>query len=378
VAPAAALLLISAAGCGNLSATAKDRVYTVGVVTSQTGGASQLGIGELRGARLAAEYVNAHGGINGHRLKLITADDQSNPQQAVLATRRMIGKVDAIIGSSVSGDCNAMIPLTTSAHVAHYCLSPGIKPKPGSSVWSASAHTVTLAERAMGYWKNQSITRIGLIYSTDASGEDGAAAVRKAVAGQKGMLVTADVGYDPTAVSITSQLQKVATSKPQALVLWSTGAGAGVALKGISQMGLDLPVVTTNGNATYAFVQRIADYMPKTLLIPATQDFWWEHSTRGEPARSLEQAYHRRYHEKYGEEPDFGPGVAYDAMLLVGDAMRRAGGTPGGVRRALERETGYPGVVGTYRFGPADHRGLTIDDVAMVRVTRAGFSYVGR
>ncbi|MCU1627368.1 MAG: hypothetical protein JWP64_2317, partial [Pseudonocardia sp.] len=87
-----------AAGCG--AATADDSVYRLGVITSQTGSASQLGLGELKGAQLAADTLNAQGGVAGKRMELVVADDQSTPVQAVLQARRMVGQVDAIVGPS--------------------------------------------------------------------------------------------------------------------------------------------------------------------------------------------------------------------------------------------------------------------------------------
>jgi ABC-type branched-subunit amino acid transport system substrate-binding protein len=44
----------------------------------------------------------------------------------------------------------------------------------------------------------------------------------------------------------------------------------------------------------------------------------------------------------------------------------------------MQSMKGFVGVQGTYTFAPNDHRGLKIDDVAMVQVKNSGFSYVGR
>lgn len=87
-------------------------------MVSQTGSGSQLGVGELQSAQLAVDRLNAAGGVNGRTVRLLSADDQSSPAQAVLAVHRMIGKVDALVGPSVSGPCKAVIPLEIGrAHV---------------------------------------------------------------------------------------------------------------------------------------------------------------------------------------------------------------------------------------------------------------------
>ncbi|MEV6903369.1 ABC transporter substrate-binding protein [Amycolatopsis sp. NPDC051372] len=371
-----AALALATAGC-SASAVSDDSAYTLGLITSQTGTGSQLGVGELQGAQLAVDQINARGGVNGKPLRLRTADDQSNPAQAVLQTRKMLGSVDALVGPSLSGPCQAVIPLASSAQLIDYCLSPGVKPKPDSYQWSASAPTDTLAERLLAYWKSQGITRVGLIYTTDASGLDGAHAIQSAAA-HTGVSVVGQASYSPTAVSVTSQLQATTSGRPQALVVWSSGAAAGVAFKGIDQMGLKLPVATTDGNLTYAFLRRIADYTPDTLLIPATRDFWWQQQNPSIQVQQLERGYHDEFRARYGADPDFGPGVAYDGVLLVAQALEKAHGNVAGTRDALESLRGVSGVVGTYSFARDNHRGIGADDVGIVRATGGRLTFVGR
>ncbi len=375
---AAVIPLVGAlcSGCGASAEAADGDSYTIGLVTSQTGSASQLGVGELRGAQLAVDTINAAGGINGHRVSLRVADDQSNPSQTVLATRRMLSGVAAVVGPSVAGACNAAAPLATSAGRVNYCLSPGIRPGPGSTTWSASASTEALADRLLDYWHHQGITRIGLLNTTDASGLDGAHALRTAVMKAPGMRLTGAANYSPDAISVTSQLQAVTAGKPQALVVWASGAAAGVAFKGLRDSGNTLPVATTDANLTFTFMKRIADYAPKTLLIPATRDFWGA-QVGGDSVDRIRR-YQDGYRARFKEAPDFGPGVAYDAVMLVSEALRRADGDTGQAVEELEQLRSYHGVLGTYSFSASDHRGLTVDDVAVVRATPRGFTYTGR
>ncbi|HET7327117.1 MAG TPA: ABC transporter substrate-binding protein [Nocardioidaceae bacterium] len=370
------MLVTTACGTGTGGSSSGD-TYTLGVVTSQTGPASQLGVGEKRGAALAAAHINANGGINGKKLKLIFADDQSTPDQALQQTRDLLKQgVAGIVGSSVVANCQAIGPLVEQNGPVEYCLSPGIDAS--GYVWSASAKTDALAEETMQYWKDKGIGRVAIINTTDASGTDGARAA-KAAAKKVGVTVTKQVSYDPNAVSVTSQLQQAMSSKPQALVVWATGAPVGVALKGIQQLGIDLPVMTTDGNLANAFLKRIADYTPKTLLIPATRDFWWQTLPKNDPAYSLEKEYHNKYQAKYGEQPDFGPGVAYDSVLLMAQAIKKAGSTDAAdIKAALEKVDGFEGVVGTYHMSPTDHRGLTVEDVRMVQAKNGEFTYVGK
>ena len=376
----AVALLMLASACGSQTASSGSGgsdPYTFGVVTSQTGGASQLGVGELRGAQLAADYVNSKGGVSGHKIQIESADDQSQPNQALQQTRNLIAKkVTALVGPSVVANCNAIAPFVKDNGPVDYCLSPGIDAS--GFVWSASAKTDALAEETMNYWKNKGITRVAIISTTDASGTDGGRAAKEA-AQKAGLTVTAAVTYEPAAVSATAQLQQAMASNPQALVVWSTGTPVGVALKGIQQLGVDLPVMTTDGNLAGEFLKRIADYTPKTLLIPATRDFWWETLPKTDPAYDLEKQYNDAYQKKYNEAPDFGPGVGYDAVLVLAEALKHAKSTSAAdIRAAMESIDGFVGVVGTYHMSADDHRGLTVEDVAMVQAQDGKFTYVGK
>jgi branched-chain amino acid transport system substrate-binding protein len=367
---------LSAAAC-SASSGSDDKSLTIGVLVSQTGSASQLGVGELRGAQLAAESINAAGGINGKKIVIKAADDQSKPDQAVEQARNLLKeKVAAIIGPSVVGSCKAVMPLVKSRGPVHYCLSPGIEP--ADYTWSASVDTADLAQAGLSYWKSKGITKIGLLSTTDGSGTNGAAAVNSA-ASKLGAQVVSRATYDPTAVSITSQLQQVTAGHPQAIVVWATGTPVGVALKAIQQAGLNLPVMTTNGNLANAFLKRIADYTPKTLLIPATRDFWWQTLPASDPSVKLEKDYHDRYQAKYNESPDFGPGVGYDAILNIAAALRKSGSADAKkLRTALEQLAGAQGVVGPYTMGADNHRGLSLQDVAIVQAQNGRFTYVGK
>src|SRR5581483_2269703 len=258
------------------SASASGTAYELGAVVSQTGSISQLGIGEGNSVKMLVDQTNQKGGIDGHQIHLTLLDDASTPDQAVKAARQLQQqKVAAILGPTIAAACNAVAALAETSGPVNYCFSPGITPKDNSYIWSSSVSTRLLAQRMMVHWKSQNITRIGLISTTDASGQDGAKSVRAAVQDTGGTIV-ADVSYAPDAVDATPQLEQIRTSNPQAIVVWSSGTPAGVAFKGISQLGIDVPMATTNANLAYAFVKRIADYTPKTFLIPAPQDFWWD------------------------------------------------------------------------------------------------------
>ena len=85
----------------------------IGILIPLTGATSQFGATMSQAAQLAAAEVNAAGGVRGRRVEVVIEDDQSNPEAAVRAARKLIDvdKVVAIGGSYASAVTSAIAPL---------------------------------------------------------------------------------------------------------------------------------------------------------------------------------------------------------------------------------------------------------------------------
>lgn len=104
------------AGCGGSTAEKRD-YYKVGVITSLSGSEAYGGNVTRRGYELWAETVNKKGGIKvgdkAYQVKLVFADDQSDPNAGADAAQRMITSenVDFILGPYTSGVTMAVAPI---------------------------------------------------------------------------------------------------------------------------------------------------------------------------------------------------------------------------------------------------------------------------
>ena len=130
---AAATLVI----CGGAALAADpgvtDSEIVIGGVEPYTGPAGQLGYTITLGLRLGADEINAAGGINGRKIKVVVEDDQYVPAQSVQALQKLIDvhNVFALLGVSGGSHGLAMMPIieknkipvinpavTTEAHYA--------------------------------------------------------------------------------------------------------------------------------------------------------------------------------------------------------------------------------------------------------------------
>ena len=85
----------------------------IGEVGSMTGSEATFGISTHEGIELAIKEQNAKGGIKGQKIELISLDDQGKPEEAAIATTKLItqDKVVAILGEVASSRSLAMAPI---------------------------------------------------------------------------------------------------------------------------------------------------------------------------------------------------------------------------------------------------------------------------
>ncbi|HEY9069723.1 MAG TPA: ABC transporter substrate-binding protein, partial [Candidatus Ozemobacteraceae bacterium] len=93
----------------------------IGVIGALTGPKAAYGLPHLNGARLAADEVNAAGGIAGHRIELLPADDRGEMGLVgELATRLIFtGRVLALLGSVDSGCTHVAAMIAVKMQVPH-------------------------------------------------------------------------------------------------------------------------------------------------------------------------------------------------------------------------------------------------------------------
>src|SRR6185436_16198983 len=73
-----------------LFAQGSNETIKIGILIPLTGATSQFGATMSKAAQIAADEINAAGGVNGRKIEVVTEDDQRNPEAAVRAARKLI------------------------------------------------------------------------------------------------------------------------------------------------------------------------------------------------------------------------------------------------------------------------------------------------
>jgi branched-chain amino acid transport system substrate-binding protein len=253
-----------------------------------------------------------------------------------------------------------------------YCFSPGIHPTAGSYVFTASVSTHDLAIALVRYFRLKGWTKLAIMTSTDASGQDAENNLKEVVAmpenKDKGVTIVENAHFNTSDVSVTAQIERVKAANPQAFIAWSTGAPVATVFRGIQQAGLDIPVGTTDGNMTYAQMNQFAAFLPKRLFIPASQWVALENpSIKLDPAvEKAQQAYYKVFKDA-GLQPEVSSELAWEPAMIVVDALRKLGtkATATQIRDHIAHLKGFAGVNGIYDFTKTVQRGLDIDNAVV-------------
>jgi branched-chain amino acid transport system substrate-binding protein len=98
------LSLLAAAAMTAASMTAAKADVVIAVVGPMTGQYAAFGEQMKRGAEMVVKDLNAKGGVNGQKVKLIVGDDACDPKQAVAVANKLVSqRVAFVAGHFCSG-----------------------------------------------------------------------------------------------------------------------------------------------------------------------------------------------------------------------------------------------------------------------------------
>jgi branched-chain amino acid transport system substrate-binding protein len=352
--------------------------YEINVILSLTGGAAFLGKAQQQALGLIQQIANRNGGVKGRPILFSIADDQSSPQLAVQLANAIIAKhVPIFIGSDLTAPCSAIGPLVEAAGPVEYCTSPGINPAPGGYIFSASASTRADAIAIVRYFHQRGWNRIGLITSTDASGQAFEQSFDRALALPENAAVTAVVRehFATADLSIAGQAAHIKAVNPQAVIGWTTGTPFGTVLRGLHDVGYDGVIAGGNGNMIFAQLEQYASFLPKLLIFPGRRAV--AEGTPPGPIHDAQTVYFNAF-KSIGVRPDFANNIGWDPAMIVVDTLQHLGpdATAQQCRDYIQNLHSWVGINGVYDFRDGSQRGIGIDGVVIDRWDAAKEDFV--
>lgn len=354
---------------------------TIGATFAQTGPAAFLGDPEAKTLKMMVDDVNAKGGINGEKIKLVMYDDGANPNKARTFATRLVeddGAV-AIIGGSTTGTTMSIMSVAEDNEIPFISLGGAIQIiQPVRPYTFKTPHTDRMAcEKIFADMQKRKITKVGMISGTGGFGASMQAQCKDVAPGY-GIDIVADETYGPHDADMTPQLTKIKnTAGLQAVLNPGFGQGPAIVARNYKQLAIGLPLYESHGVASDAFIKLAGDAAAEGIRLPGTALLIAGSLAKDDPQYAVVTAYKSEYEKKYGEQVSTFGGYAHDAFLILKTAIEKAGSKdPAKIRDAIEATKGLAGTTGTYTMGPKDHLGLDLSAFRMLEIKNGGWTQI--
>lgn len=338
----------------------------IGLITDKVGPAKAYAEPVAQGAVFAVKELNARGGVLGRQIELMVEDDQGKPDVSATAARKLIDGGAAFI-LSVS-----LTPATQQAQsVTLETKTPHMTPSNSGDTlttqinnpnfWQTGPLASTQIATLLSYARNKNYKRVALVTENSALGQL-TNQFFKAGLERSGIQVVAEEVVPGGSTSADAQMQKIRASNAEALFMTGvTVPENALILRAYRQLGLRMPVLA-NYNLSIPVYSTIARGLLDGVAFVDAFD----------PAKAETRRFIDAYKKDTGTEPYNLNGYGYDGVMLVVDAIRRAGSTDKEkVREAMQASRGVAGVMGgvgtSYGFLDGKRTGFDVNGM-VVRV----------
>lgn len=356
----------------------------VGITVASTGPAASLGIPERNTVALLPTEVA------GQKIEYIVLDDATDTTQAVRNTRKLISedKVDVVVGTSITPGSLAMVDVAGETKVPMISVAASVKivaPMDDKRRWvfKTPQNDQLMASALADAMAKQKIKTLGFIGFADAYGDGWLGEIRSA-AEARGIKVTAVEKYARTDTSVTGQVLKLMSAKPDGILIAGAGTPSALPQKELKNRGYQGIIYQTHGAANND-VLRVCGKDCEGMYLPAGPLLVAAQLPDSNPVKKSALAYTQAYEKAHGEGSTntFG-GHMWDAGQLIVAAVPEAlksGAKPGtpefrsALRDALENIKDLPASQGVFNMTPTDHAGFDERSRVMVKVEGGKWVY---
>ena len=320
------LLAAMTAGCGGgggdkKAADNKGAEALIGANYELTGNVASYGQSALSGCKMAVDEINKAGGVNGKKLRIVEADNKSEPSESGNAATKLVtqNKLIGFVGPATSGCTMAAEPIVTANKL------PSVAP-------TATADAITFDAKAgkvrqfifracfidpfqgkvmAAFADNKLKVKNVAIYRDNSSDYS------------KGLAEAFKQNFKGKIVAEEAYLAKDMDFKAGLTKLKATGyyEEVGKIVKQAREIGLEVPMMGGDGWDS-----------PKLIEIAgkaALNKTYYSSAYSADDTDPSTQKFIKAFKEKYQKDPDFFSMMGYNTVVILADAYKRAGSEDG-------------------------------------------------
>ena len=351
------------------AASAQEQVVKIANVSATSGPISHLGKDIENGARMAIEDLNAKGVTIGGkkvRFELLAEDDAGDPRQGTAVAQKLVdAKVNGVIGHQNSG---TSIPASKIYHDAGI---PQISPAATNPKYTQQGFKTTFRVVAndsqlggtLGRYAAEKLgaKKVAVIDDRTAYGQGVAQEFIKSV-NAKGVQVVSQQYTHDKATDFNAILTTIKAKNPDVVFYGGMDAVAGPMLRQMKALGINAKFMGGDGICSEALGRLAGDGMGDGQVVCAEAGGVEEAQKKGM------EDFHAAFKKRYGGDVQQYAPYAYDVVMLMVEAMKKAGSAEPAKYLPELANTNYKGVSGNIAF---DSKG-DIKDGAMTLYTYKG------
>ncbi|MTV48689.1 ABC transporter substrate-binding protein [Heliobacillus mobilis] len=349
------LSLAMLAGCSGQSkptagAGQDSNEIVIGANFELSGDVATYGTSSLNAAMIAFDEINAKGGINGKKIRVVKYDNKSDKTESMNVATRLItqDKVSAIIGPVTSGNTLGVVPvvnskkvpvLTPTATHPDVTIDPNTK-KVNEYVFRACFIDSFQGKAAAEFGLKKGKKAVVLVSQADEYSKGLAKFFKEGFAAGGGTIL-GEEAFNKDDNDYRAILTKVKSQEPDVIYLPAYYEVVAKVVKQARELGIKAAFVGGDGWDS----PKLVEVAGKDVL---NNCFFTNHYTPEDPDPAV-QSFVKAYKEKYGQTPDALAALAYDGARLLADAIQRAGSTePEKIKEALAATKDFPAITGKF------------------------------
>ncbi len=335
-------------------------VVKVGFPAPLTGPGAEIGNFAVKAVRVAVEEINKGGLAGPYKIELVIEDGACSPAGASAATEKLISsaKVNALLGAVCS---SATIAASEVAQREKIPMVVGISSADNITErkYDYIFRTTPTNSGIVNVFSNYVIAhakpkRMALVFEQTDWGQEGSTLMRQQME-KAGVQIVGFEGVSRSVQNFLPMLTKFKEANPDAVFIMLLEPQA---------LQLTRQAVEAGLRTRFMGLQTIAGTGFLTKGGPELDGLLVQSLFEIRPSDPISTKFATEFKNMHGQDPDPFAALAYDAMKVLGEAIRQAGSNPEKIRDALRRTKDFPGVVGPTTFdehGQASKGGYIVE-----------------